>query len=101
MSRDRLGNVLAREGCDRCVCGCKYWEKDRCVDCGTHVIDSPWRTAEKAADTLTALIRTVVPDFPSLYAEKAMDSSGRLYIRMVALRPSEVFDLVNNAKRGS
>lgn len=31
---DRHGNVLASEGCDRCVCGCKYWERDRCADCG-------------------------------------------------------------------
>lgn len=29
-----LGNLLAEEGCDRCDCGCKYWEHDRCVDCG-------------------------------------------------------------------
>lgn len=34
---DVHGNVIAREGCDRCFCGCKYWENDRCVDCGTHV----------------------------------------------------------------
>lgn len=35
---DRLGNKIAREGCDRCYCGCKYWENDRCVDCGEHVV---------------------------------------------------------------
>jgi hypothetical protein len=23
-----------REGCDRCYCGAKYWENDRCVSCG-------------------------------------------------------------------
>lgn len=34
---DRLGNVKAREGCDRCYCGCKYWENDRCVDCNTSI----------------------------------------------------------------
>jgi hypothetical protein len=34
---DRPGNVQAREGCDRCECGCKYWENDRCIDCGAHV----------------------------------------------------------------
>lgn len=23
------------EGCDRCPCGCKYWDADgRCIDCG-------------------------------------------------------------------
>ncbi len=32
---DRHGNKTAEEGCDRCPCGCKYWEKDRCIDCGT------------------------------------------------------------------
>ena len=34
---DHHGNVEAREGCDRCYCGCKYWEFDRCVDCATHI----------------------------------------------------------------
>jgi hypothetical protein len=34
---DRLGNRVAREGCDRCWCGCKYWENDRCIDCGSEV----------------------------------------------------------------
>src|SRR5258708_6948257 len=33
----KLGNIEAREGCDRCSCGCKYWENDRCIDCGEHV----------------------------------------------------------------
>jgi hypothetical protein len=28
------GNRLAREGVDRCPCGAKYWEHDRCVSCG-------------------------------------------------------------------
>lgn len=33
-----LHNEIAEEGCgDRCFCGCKYWEYDRCIDCGTHV----------------------------------------------------------------
>jgi DNA-directed RNA polymerase subunit RPC12/RpoP len=31
---DRHGNLTAREGCSRCLCGCKYWENDRCIDCG-------------------------------------------------------------------
>jgi len=26
---------VAREGQDRCACGCKYWEHDKCIDCGT------------------------------------------------------------------
>lgn len=32
-------NTAAREGCDRCYCGCKYWESDRCIDCGTAIAD--------------------------------------------------------------
>lgn len=32
---DKHGNRVAQEGCDRCACGCKYWENDRCVDCGS------------------------------------------------------------------
>ena len=31
---DEHGNTVAREGCSRCDCGCKYWENDRCIDCG-------------------------------------------------------------------
>jgi hypothetical protein len=31
---DKHGNKKALEGCDRCSCGCKYWEKDVCVSCG-------------------------------------------------------------------
>lgn len=38
---DRLGNTVAREGCDRCRCGCKYWENDKCTDCGKHVTETP------------------------------------------------------------
>ena len=38
---DKHGNAIAQEGCDRCVCGCKYWEHDRCIDCGTHVNNRP------------------------------------------------------------
>lgn len=34
-----LNNKVAREGADRCTCGCKYWENDRCIDCGTPIID--------------------------------------------------------------
>jgi DNA-directed RNA polymerase subunit N (RpoN/RPB10) len=37
---DRLGNKIALEGCDRCYCGCKYWENDKCIDCGTHITDT-------------------------------------------------------------
>lgn len=37
---DSHGNYEAREGIDRCWCGCKYWEHDQCVDCGTTVTDS-------------------------------------------------------------
>lgn len=33
IATDTHGNRYAQEGCDRCSCGCKYWENDRCVDC--------------------------------------------------------------------
>lgn len=33
-TEDQHGNVVAEEGVTRCVCGCKYWENDKCVDCG-------------------------------------------------------------------
>lgn len=28
-------NTRRVNGLDRCYCGCKYWEHDRCVDCGS------------------------------------------------------------------
>ena len=31
---DAYGNLTAEHGCDRCECGCKYWEFDQCVACG-------------------------------------------------------------------
>ena len=33
-SIDLHGNAVREEGVDRCYCGCKYWEHDRCIDCG-------------------------------------------------------------------
>ena len=39
LAADRDGNVLAEEGVTRCACGCKYWEHDRCIDCGLHADD--------------------------------------------------------------
>lgn len=27
-------HLLPVEGCDRCVCGAKYWDGDRCHSCG-------------------------------------------------------------------
>lgn len=38
---DRNGNYLANDGCDICACGCKYWENDRCIDCGQDVLPDP------------------------------------------------------------
>jgi len=34
---DKYFNLTAREGVDRCFCGCKYWEYDYCVNCATHI----------------------------------------------------------------
>ena len=32
---DSRGNHVRIEGCEYCTnCGCKYWENDRCIDCG-------------------------------------------------------------------
>ena len=36
---DEYGNTKARSGCDRCNCGCKYWEQDLCIDCGMKIED--------------------------------------------------------------
>jgi hypothetical protein len=32
---DKHHNLYAVEGATRCDCGSKYWEYDRCVDCGS------------------------------------------------------------------
>ena len=50
---DKHSNAIAKEGCDRCTCGCKYWEHDKCIDCGKHV-DSIMRA--KAEDLLRRLL---------------------------------------------
>jgi hypothetical protein len=43
----RLGNTVRDSGCDRCPCGCKYWENDRCIDCGgTEVVEEPDNSPE-------------------------------------------------------
>ncbi len=51
MKVDRHGNRVAREGSDRCYCGCKYWECDRCVDCGMTIAeamrDPEWTMANR------------------------------------------------------
>jgi hypothetical protein len=31
---DTDGNIARQNHVDRCWCGCKYWENDRCIDCG-------------------------------------------------------------------
>lgn len=38
MNGDQHGNLVAQEGCTRCVCGAKYWERDVCVSCGSPVL---------------------------------------------------------------
>src|SRR5690348_11659956 len=32
--QDKHGNVVAQEGITLCTCGSKYWENDKCIDCG-------------------------------------------------------------------
>jgi hypothetical protein len=34
------GNAERLDGVDRCYCGSKYWEHDRCVDCGGTEVES-------------------------------------------------------------
>ena len=36
----RLGNKVRNSGIDRCLCGSKYWERDRCVDCGGTAVEA-------------------------------------------------------------
>lgn len=42
-----LGNKFAESGCDRCECGCKYWEADLCIDCGTEFDPQRHRAQEE------------------------------------------------------
>jgi len=52
------GNLIANEGCDRCVCGNKYWEFDRCIDCGR-------------------LVETIEAEFVAIVGELAKDHDLR------------------------
>ncbi len=49
---DTYGNQTAREGWDRCACGCKYWQNDECIDCGASVEQA--RAAEAEAEAMLA-----------------------------------------------
>jgi hypothetical protein len=31
-------DFLPVDGVDRCECGCKYWDIDRCIDCGDRLL---------------------------------------------------------------
>jgi len=42
---DKHGNTTAQEGCDRCLCGSKYWENDKCIGCGARAEE---RTSSRA-----------------------------------------------------
>jgi len=44
-------NNHATSGCDRCECGCKYWENDRCIDCRTAWDIKNTATSQKSIDT--------------------------------------------------
>jgi len=54
---DKHGNLLAREGQDRCGCGAKYWEHDVCVDCGTHVRHALQPELPETDNPIIALMR--------------------------------------------
>lgn len=53
---DEHGNINATEGVSVCVCGCKYWENDKCVDCGT-MVETVWlRNFAEGARSMAALV---------------------------------------------
>jgi hypothetical protein len=54
---DKHGNLIAREGQDRCGCGCKYWEHDVCTDCGTHVKHALQPELPETENPIIALVR--------------------------------------------
>ena len=39
LTDDKFINRARQEGVDRCPCGSKYWENDRCIDCGGTAIE--------------------------------------------------------------
>ena len=41
------------DGVTRCECGCKYWEQDRCADCGDRAIVTP-EVAAMTANVIAA-----------------------------------------------
>ena len=50
-------NKIAMNGEHRCHCGCKYWEHDVCIDCGTKI------TAVGAAEVTVYLVGQVTSCF--------------------------------------
>tara|TARA_Y100000590_G_scaffold269472_1_gene302582 strand:+ start:283 stop:561 length:279 start_codon:yes stop_codon:yes gene_type:complete len=57
---DQFGNMLNCEGLVICTCGCKYYEHDKCVDCGRSAEENlklPWNDLSdeiKAQEALDA-----------------------------------------------
>jgi hypothetical protein len=88
---DTLGNRAAQEGCDRCECGCKYWEGDRCIDCGTEVPDMALRI--ELQDELDATYRCM-----SHYAGKPAEYN-RHKRNAVALR-ARLYEIRNQPEPG-
>ena len=54
---DSHGNLIAREGQDRCGCGSKYWEHDVCHSCGTPVRYAIQPELPETSNPIIALVR--------------------------------------------
>ena len=73
---DQHGNLWANEGCDRCFCGCKYWENDRCVDCNTRIEDVICEGSGKLTNKYGHDIVTGTIPCPVCSARVDMDHTG-------------------------
>ena len=59
---DEHGNRTARAGCDRCVCGNKYWENDVCIDC--NAAHDPNNPSPGSTGTQWSITEDAEPDCP-------------------------------------
>jgi hypothetical protein len=67
-----LGNAVRQEGVDRCACGCKYWENDRCIDCGGTEVAMD----EHSAEIVRAFANREAMDEDGMADLDAIDNGG-------------------------
>ena len=73
---------MPENGVDRCECGCKYWNGDRCIDCGDVFVPEPENVpcSECGRDDLPLHVSGLCPDCEPLWAVVASHEGHYDYV---------------------